>query len=190
MAESWSPRSGPASCTSFRIDGESLATEAVIDRWDLNPHGIAVHRMARKAYVGLVATAQVAEVDLASQPGPPPLRGGELATLSDRLARWSVVLAVGNGGDANIMVLDTANGEQLYEEPLANGTNLGQMRTSADGKYAYFTWMVYRTNPINVGNIRRGWVLASRIGRVRLRWPVVPRSDFAGRAAASGCRSA
>ena len=31
--------------------------------------------------------------------------------------------------------------------------------------------MVYRTNPITVGNIRRGWVLASRIGRVKLDGP-------------------
>ena len=61
--------------------------------------------------------------------------------------------------------------ELLYEEPLANGVNLGQMVTSADGLYAYFTWMVYRTNPITIGNIRRGWVLASRIGRVRLDGP-------------------
>jgi mono/diheme cytochrome c family protein len=80
-------------------------------------------------------------------------------------------LAVGNGGDSNIAVLDTVTGEVLYEEPLANGTNLGQKRSSPDGQYANFTWMVYRTNPINVGNIRRGWVLASRIGRVRLDGP-------------------
>jgi cytochrome c peroxidase len=33
--------------------------------------------------------------------------------------------------------------------------------------------MVYRTNPINVGNLRRGWLLASRIGRVRLDGPEV-----------------
>jgi YVTN family beta-propeller protein len=42
------------------------------------------------------------------------------------------------------------------------------MTTSADGKYAYFPWMIYRSNPINERNIRLGWVLASRIGRVRL----------------------
>jgi cytochrome c553 len=42
------------------------------------------------------------------------------------------------------------------------------MHASADGKYAYFPWMVYRHNPITPANIRRGWVLASRIARVRL----------------------
>jgi mono/diheme cytochrome c family protein len=68
-------------------------------------------------------------------------------------------------------VIDPATGESLYDEPLANGINLGHMVPSSDGLYAYFTWMVYRTNPITVPNIRRGWVLASRIGRVRLDGP-------------------
>ena len=130
------------------------------------PHGIAISPDT-KAYAGLVASAEVAEIDLQQYQ---VLRRFDVGnwprylTLSNDGKR----LAVGNGGDGNIMVIDTVTGEQLYDEPLANGTNLGQMRTSADGKYAYFTWMVYRTNPISIGNIRRGWVLASRIGRVRL----------------------
>jgi len=45
------------------------------------------------------------------------------------------------------------------------------MQTSKDGKYAYVPWMVYRQNPITPGNIRLGWVLASRIARVRLDKP-------------------
>ena len=77
-------------------------------------------------------------------------------------------LAVGCSGEGRVIVLDTASGERLYDIPLANGLNLGHMVASDDGLHAYFTWMVYRTNPINVGNIRRGWILASRIGRVRL----------------------
>ncbi len=126
--------------------------------------------MSRKLTWGWWRPAQVAEIDLLANQ---VLRRFDVGnwprylTVSSDGSR----LAVGNGGDANIMVLDTASGEQLYEEPLANGTNLGQMRTSADGQYAYFTWMVYRTNPINIGNIRRGWILASRIGRVRLDGP-------------------
>ncbi len=153
----------------FRIDGDRLRPTAVIPL-GFEPHGISVGPRGEKAYVGLVATGQVAEVDLARYE---VLRYFEVG----RWPRYLTVspdgrrLAVGNGGDSNIMVLDTETGEQLYDEPLANGTNLGQMRTSADGGYAYFTWMVYRTNPINVGNIRRGWVLASRIGRVRLNGP-------------------
>lgn len=133
----------------------------------MEPHGLAITSDGAKAYVGLIASGEVAEVDLKEQKVLRRLEVGQwpkYLTLSPDDGR----LAVGNGGDANITVLDTQTGEELYQEPLASGTNFGQMRTSADGKYAYFTWMVYRTNPISVQNIQRGWVLASRIGRVRL----------------------
>lgn len=151
------------------IQGESLIPIATFDAGP-EPHGIAIAPDGQKAYVGLIASAQVAEIDLLEQRVSRRFEVGNwpryltVSAGGDRIA-------VGNGGDSEIMVLDTARGEPLYEEPLANGTNLGQMRSSKDGKYAYFTWMVYRTNPINVGNIRRGWVLASRIGRVRLDGP-------------------
>jgi hypothetical protein len=42
------------------------------------------------------------------------------------------------------------------------------MQVTADGKYVYFPWIVYRHNPITRTNIQRGWVLASRVARVRL----------------------
>src|SRR5262249_9129364 len=51
------------------------------------------------------------------------------------------------------------------------GINAGQMAISADGQFVYFPWMVYRTNPITDRNIRLGWVLGSRIGRIRLDGP-------------------
>ncbi|MDG2223428.1 MAG: hypothetical protein P8L85_18745 [Rubripirellula sp.] len=136
----------------------------------MEPHGIAISADSKIAYVGLAAAAEVAEVDLEEKRVKRRLPVGKwprYLTLSPDGSR----LAVGNGGESNIEVLDVESGESLYREPLANGTNLGQMRTSPDGKYAYFTWMVYRTNPITVGNIRRGWILASRIGRVRLDGP-------------------
>ncbi len=134
------------------------------------PHGIAIAKGGSRAYVGLVASAEVAEIDLERFE---LLRRFEVGNWPRylTLSRDGSRLAVGYGGDAKVAVIDTASGEALYEEPLGNGTNLGQMRTSEDGNYAYFTWMVYRTNPINVGNIRRGWILASRIGRVRLDGP-------------------
>lgn len=133
----------------------------------MEPHGIAISPDGKHAYVGLTAAAEVAEIDLEAKRVIRRIPVGKwprYLTLSPDGRR----LAVGNGGESNIEVLDVESGESLYREPLANGTNLGQMRTSDDGKYAYFTWMVYRTNPITIGNIRRGWVLASRVGRVRL----------------------
>lgn len=131
------------------------------------PCGLAVHPDGRRAFVGLVASGQVAEIDLVD---PSLTRRFDVGawprymTLSNDGDR----LAVGCAGASQIAVVDTTSGEVLYEEPLVGGINLGHMVTSPDGEHAYFTWMVYRTNPITVRNIRLGWVLASRIGRVRL----------------------
>ena len=135
-----------------------------------DPCGLAVMPDGTRAFVGLTATGEVAEIDLLSLSVRKRISVGNwprYLTLSPDGSR----LAVGCAGDGRIHVLDTATGEDLYEEALANGINLGHMIPSADGRYAYFTWMVYRTNPINVGNLRRGWLLASRIGRVRLDGP-------------------
>ncbi len=134
------------------------------------PWGIAITPSGDRAFVGLVATGRVAEVDLKDLRVVRRIDVGNwprYLTLSPDAAR----LAVGCAGDGKIVVVDTSTGEPLYEERLANGINLGHMVPSPDGIYAYFTWMVYRTNPITADNIRRGWVLASRIGRVRLDGP-------------------
>ncbi len=155
--------------TILTVEDEKLHKLTTVDV-GYEPMGIAVTPAGDKAFVGLVASGEVAEIDLDSM------------TLSRRIAvgnwpRYLSVskdgqrLAVGCSGDGRIAVLDTKSGEVLYEEPLANGINIGHLLCADDGLYAYFTWMVYRTNPITVGNIRRGWVLASRIGRVRLDGP-------------------
>lgn len=131
------------------------------------PCGLAISPDGRRAFVGLVASGQVAEIDLVDQSLVRRFDVGDwprYLTLSHDGQR----LAVGCAGASEIAVVDTVSGEVLYDEPLVGGINLGHMVTSPDGKHAYFTWMVYRTNPITVGNIRLGWVLASRIGRVRL----------------------
>lgn len=153
----------------YDLDGGRLTASGVIDV-GFEPVGIAVTKDSRRAFIGQVASGTIAEVDLEKRVVVREIEAGKwprYLTLSADGKR----LAVGKGGESKIGVIDIESGETLYDEPLANGTNLGQMRTSEDGQYAYFTWMVYRTNPITVGNIRRGWVLASRIGRVRLDGP-------------------
>ncbi len=134
------------------------------------PSGIAIAPDSKTAFVGLVASGEVAEIDLTSRKLRRRIAVGKWPRFLS-ISTDGTRLAVGCSGSGDIAVVDTDSGELLYEEPLANGVNLGQMVTSADGRYTYFTWMVYRTNPITIGNIRRGWVLASRIGRVRLDGP-------------------
>lgn len=134
------------------------------------PCGIAISPAGDRAFVGLVASGEVAEIDLTTMSLKRRLAVGNWPRYLS-LSKDGKRLAVGCSGDGQIAVLDTDSGETLYEEPLANGINLGHMVSSQDGLYTYFTWMVYRSNPITIGNIRRGWILASRIGRVRLDGP-------------------
>lgn len=131
------------------------------------PIGIAVDVKRMRAFVATALSASITEIDLTEKKvvrsievGPWP----RYLTLSPDGSR----LAVGCSGDSKIYVVDALEGKVLYDEPLSGAINIGHLRPSRDGKYAYFPWMVYRTNPINVRNIQLGWVLASRIARVRL----------------------
>jgi YVTN family beta-propeller protein len=130
------------------------------------PRGVAISPDGKLAYIALSAQSTVAVVDI------------ERLTVLDRIAvgRWprylalspdGTRLAVGCNGDRGVAVIDTKARKQLFLEDFT-GLNLGQMQVSADGMHVYFPWIVYRQNPITEDNIRRGWVLASRIARVRL----------------------
>jgi YVTN family beta-propeller protein len=149
----------------FEIGGSKLREIARI-ALGFEPRGIAVTKDGKLAYVSLCASAEVALVDLIEH------------KVIDRIAvgrwpRWLTLspdetrLAVGTSGDQSISVVDTHSRKLLYQE-VVGGLNLGQMQASADGLYAYFPWMVYRHNPITIANIRKGWVLGSRVARVRL----------------------
>ncbi len=131
------------------------------------PCGIAVAHRGTSAYIGLTAAGQVAEVDWKSFKVQRRLEAGHwprYLTLSPDGKR----LAVGCAGESKVVTLDTSTGKILHENVLTGGINFGHMQSSADGKLAYLPWMVYRSNPITAGNIRLGWVLASRVARVRM----------------------
>lgn len=130
------------------------------------PRGVVVSPDGKLAYVALTTAHQVAVVDLAR------------LKVVDRIGvgRWPRYLAlspdgkrlaVGANGDGGVSVVDTAARKMLFQEDFS-GLNFGQMHISSDGKFCYFPWMVYRHNPITPNNVRLGWVLASRIARVRL----------------------
>ena len=157
-------RSGTVVELQFNASGLQRSGEFKVG---FEPVGLTVDSKNRRAYVGQASGSAVAVLDLQSgaisqriDVGPWP----RYLTLSPDGSR----LAVGCSGDGKVYVVDTASNEVLYDEPLSGGINLGHMQTSRDGKYAYLPWMIYRTNPINVRNIQLGWVLASRIARVRL----------------------
>jgi YVTN family beta-propeller protein len=146
--------------------GDGKLTHVGSVRLGFEPRGVAVSPDGKLAYVALTTAHQVAVVDLA-----------KLEVL-DRIGvgRWPRYLAlspdgkrlaVGANGDGGVSVVDTVARKMLFQEDFS-GLNFGHMHASADGKYAYVPWIVYRHNPITANNIRQGWVLASRIARVRL----------------------
>lgn len=154
---------------SFSLDDGKLAGVGSVNV-GFEPHGFALTQDASKAFIGLMATGEVAEVDLGTQQLVRRFKVGNWPRYV-ALSRDEKRLAIGLSGDSQLAVVDVPSGDLLYEEPLTNGINFGEMLTSRDGKYVYLPWMIYRTNPISVDNIRRGWVLASRIARVRLDGP-------------------
>jgi DNA-binding beta-propeller fold protein YncE len=154
--------------------GELLFYELSDDRLErvgslklgFEPRGVAISPDGLLAYVALSTADVLAVVDI------------QLREVTDRIAvgRWPRFLAlssdgrrlaVGCNGARGVAVVDTESKQQRYLEEFG-GLNLGQMQISADGSQVYFPWITYRRNPITESNIRQGWVLASRIARVRL----------------------
>lgn len=158
-------------------EGQPRGLQSVADIYTgFQPLGVAVHLgsnpdMAR-AYVSLMASGEVAEIDLTDNTVIRQWRVGEwpryLAVTPD-----GSKLAVGLSGESSVAIFDLPSGKLAYDEPLSGGINMGHMRCSSDGQYVYLPWMIYRSNPIDRGNIRRGWVLASRVARVRLDGPSI-----------------
>ncbi|PQO40011.1 hypothetical protein C5Y97_06740 [Blastopirellula marina] len=148
-----------------KVDGDKLKKIAAIDV-GFDPHGVAVMRDGTRAFVALPSGHAVGVVDLVqnrliehSYPGKLP----RYLALTPDDAR----LAVGLSGDGEIAVMETVGNSTLYTTRI-KGLNVGHMTTSADGKQVYFPWLHYGENIPSPDNIRRGWVLGNRLGRVNL----------------------
>ncbi|HEX5446156.1 MAG TPA: c-type cytochrome [Pirellulales bacterium] len=152
----------------FDLTDGQLSPAGCIDV-GFQPVGVALSPDGRLAYVALEAAAAVAVVDLEERQVLDRIEVGHwprYLALSPDGSR----LAVGTSGDQSVSVVDTASRKLLFQERL-QGINLGHMVASADGNYVYFPWMIYRQNPIDPRNIQAGWVLGSRIARVRFDGP-------------------
>ncbi len=154
--------------TVFSRDGGRLTRTGSVSL-GFEPRGVAIAPDGRLAYIALTSGSAVAVVDLNAIE--------EVARID--VGRWprflalspdGTRLAVGVNADKGVAVVDTATRKRLYLEDF-NGLNLGQMQTSADGQYVYFPYMTYTGRPIQEFNITNGWVLASRIARVKLTGP-------------------
>lgn len=133
------------------------------------PVGVVIDRQGVWAYVALEGAAEVAVLDLAAWQVAGRIPAGRWPRYL-ALSPDGTRLAVGASGDQAISVIDVVTRGLLYQEK-CGALNIGHLQCSADGAYVYFPWMIYRQNPIHAHNIRAGWVLASRIARVRLDGP-------------------
>jgi DNA-binding beta-propeller fold protein YncE len=133
------------------------------------PRGLAVSPDSKLAYVALTTAHAVAVLDIASMRELDRIPVGKWPrTLA--LTPDGKRLAVGVSGEGGVSVVDTVARKMLFTEDFV-GMNLGQMHISSDATYVYFPFILYRRNPISQRNIQLGWVLASRLGRVRLDKP-------------------
>jgi len=149
----------------FDRDGSKLNAAGSV-YLGFEPHGVAISANGSTAYVALSTSHRIAVVDLKTLEVSAHIEVGQwprYLALSPDGSR----LAVGVNGDLGVTVVDTASRKALYTEEFA-AINMGHMQVSRDGKHVYFPWMVYRHNPITRNNIQLGWVLASRIARVKL----------------------
>jgi DNA-binding beta-propeller fold protein YncE len=153
------------SLRSFEVSVETLGPERALPLPG-EPQGIAVSSDGTAAYVALAALDEVAVIDL------------DAWTVSSRIGvgRWprhlalsadGSRLAVGTSGDRGVSIVDVRERKLLWIDRFV-GLDIGHLVLGPDGREVWFPWMVYRRNPITPENIRRGWVLASRLGRVRL----------------------
>ena len=149
----------------LEVRGEKLAKAGAIDV-GYQPHGIAIAEGGRTAYVACTASAEVAVLDLQQKQVASRIAVGRWPR-NLALSRDGRRLIVGTSGDRGVTLVDCTERKIVQQEQFV-GLNIGHFAVTKDGRHAYFPWMVYRNNPITPGNIRLGWVLASRIARVRL----------------------
>lgn len=150
--------------TRLKVENETLVLERVM-QLGFEPHGMAITADGKFAYVALAATGMVVELDLQS---------GEMVRRVE-VGRWpryltlsvdGKKLAVGTSGDLGIAVVDLAKFEVAFRERYY-ALNIGHLINSPDGKFVVHPWTVYGNNAITPGLIRLGWVIASRVARVR-----------------------
>jgi YVTN family beta-propeller protein len=155
------------------IEGERLRVEQRI-KVGFEPYGVAVAPSGKEVYVSCVATHEVAVIDLNAPEDTNHSNNQVVARIAtERWPRQLALsqdggrLAVSTSGDRGMTVIDVAKRKADFSQRFM-GLNIGCLAISGDGKEVYFPWIVYRHNPITEGNIKLGWVLASRLSKLKL----------------------
>ncbi|MCY3005773.1 MAG: c-type cytochrome [Planctomycetota bacterium] len=147
----------------LRVDGEKLQQAGELEL-GFQPTGLALSADGEEVYVCLTDADAIAVVDFQSRRVLRKIPVGRwprsLAVSND-----GTRLAIGTSGDRGISIVEIQEGKLLHVDRFV-GLNIGHMQTAKTTGEVYFPWMVYRRNPVNDRNIRLGWVMASRLGRI------------------------
>lgn len=135
-------------------------------RLGFEPEGLDVSADGTTACVALSAVDRVAIVDLAT----PAVRA---EVVVGRLPRFVACAADGRtaavtcSAESGVVIVDTEAAEVVSRHPF-KGLNVGQPGFAADGRTVWFPWTYDGGSHPSRGNIRRGWVTGSRVGKLSL----------------------
>ena len=128
------------------------------------PHDVALSPEGATAWVPLAATAAVVAVDLETLTVSEPLPTGPLPRFV-AVSPDGATVAVACAAGAEIVLVDASTRVVRSRHPF-KGLNVGQPAFTPDGTTLYFTFTYDGGGTISPGDIRRGWVTGSRLGRL------------------------
>ncbi|NBV46694.1 MAG: hypothetical protein EBR86_13925 [Planctomycetia bacterium] len=130
------------------------------------PWHVALAPDGTRAYVPLSAAGVVAVVDLGSLRVVHAIEVGKLPRFA-AVAPGGTTVAVACSEGATIVLVDATSLTVRDRAPF-KGLNLGELAFAPDGATVYFAWTYDGGSHPAPGNIRRGWVTGSRLGRLRI----------------------
>ena len=129
------------------------------------PHSVGLSPDGCIAYVTLSAVHQVAIVDVVTMTLIKTLDVGQLPR-SLAVSIDGKLIAVTCSGKSEVVLIDALTHTVHSRYPF-RGLNLGQPAFTPDSTALYFPWTYDGGSYPSPGNIRRGWVTGSRLGRIR-----------------------
>jgi DNA-binding beta-propeller fold protein YncE len=130
------------------------------------PHDVALSPDGATAWVPLAATGEIVAVDLASLVVSEPIPTGPLPRFV-AVSPDGTTVAVACAAAAEIVVVDASARSVRSRHPF-KGLNIGQPAFTPDGATLYFTFTYDGGGFTSPGDIRRGWVTGSRLGKLEL----------------------
>ena len=143
-------------------DGRLVETGRV--HLGFEPHDVALSPDGATAWVPLAATAAVVAVDLDALTVSEPIPTGPLPRFV-AVSPDGATVAVACAAGVEIVLVDASARRVRSRHPF-KGLNIGQPAFTPDSATLYFTFTYDGGGTISPGDIRRGWVTGSRLGRL------------------------